>query len=90
MTKKKRPENGECTGCRLIKFCKYDCATADDANESEVKAIMLCLVVPCVLLIIAVLALSLLISTFWGCIFGLCTVIIYYGLFYLLKGRIKS
>lgn len=87
MTGEKRPDNGECAGCKLVDICKQDCTVTDENRDKELNAVLLCLVIPCVLLLVAVIMFSILLSTLAGCIAGLCSLVVYYGLFYLLKGR---
>lgn len=68
-------------------ICKQDCVSTEKEHDKEIKAILLCLVIPCVLLLGSVIIFSILLSTLVGCLAGICLLIIYYGLFYLLKEK---
>lgn len=81
----KETDNSECVGCKLADICKQDCVTTEKNHDIEMKAILLCLVIPCVLLLGSVIMFSITLSTLTGCLAGICLLVIYYGLFYLLK-----
>lgn len=86
----KKPNHDECAGCKLAGFCHADCDAAEKHRDKEVKAIWLCLVVPCVLFLAVVVAVSTWVSTLAGCMSGIVALAAYFGLFYLLKDRGKS
>lgn len=87
MTDEKKSDNRECAGCKLVNICKQDCAETGVNRDKEIKAVLLCLVIPCVLLLVTVIAFSSLLSPLAGCLIGICSLAFYYGLYYLIKGK---
>lgn len=75
-----------CGGCKLSGFCGTtgSCATDEDVRSREITAIWLCLAVPCALFLVAVIAVSAVVSAFGGCVAGGLSLVAYFGAFRLL------
>ena len=72
-----------------------DLSVGDKVNVEELQnlehtAIWLCLVLPCVVFLAAVIAVSCIFTSLAGCIAGFIVLAIYYGVFYMLKGINKK
>ena len=72
-----------------------DLSVGDKVNVEELQnlehtAIWLCLVLPCVVFLTAVSAVSCIFTSLAGCIAGFIVLAIYYGVFYMLKGINKK
>lgn len=57
--------------------------SVEENPVAEKKAIWLCLVLPCILFVVSVMAFSSWISSLWGCIIGVFALTVYFGLFYM-------
>ena len=61
----------------------------EELQRLEWIAIFLCVFLPCVLFLLAVIGLSEAVSVLCGCISGMIVLAVYYGLFYAVRNRIK-
>lgn len=62
----------------------------EESTNLEKKAIWICLVIPCLIFMSVVLGISVIFSSLWGCIAGLLSLVVYYGIFYLCRGENRS
>lgn len=73
----------------ISKYSEGTRVLVEEDQNLEQTAIWMCLVIPCVLFLMLVMAGSLLFTSLIGCIAGLMSLAIYYGAFYLLRDKIR-
>lgn len=59
----------------------------EESGDMEVKAIWICLVLPCLLFIMMVLVGSIIVSALAGCMAGILSLVAYYGFYYLFGNK---
>lgn len=59
----------------------------EEVRDLEVKAIWLCLVIPCITFLVVVIGISTYFSTLMSCLSGLLLLAVYYTGYYFLKGK---
>ena len=62
----------------------------EEMENLEVKAIFICLVIPCLLLLTVVIFFTHFIQAVYGCMIGILALAAYYGIYYLLLGDKKD
>lgn len=68
-------------------FAVGDNVLVSVVQNLEVRAIWFCLVIPCLLLFAVVIAVSVLVSALVACLSGIAVLVLYFGAYYLLKGK---
>ena len=80
----------ECVGCKFAEICKSDCNSYEKNSGREIRAIILCLILPCILFLSIVIVIAICKSALMGCVLGLISLAVYFGLFYLFKNTDKE
>lgn len=68
-------------------FAVGDKVLVSVVQNLEIRAIWFCLVIPCMLLLSVAIAVSTLVSALAACLSGIAVLVLYFGAYYLLKGK---